>query len=112
MFFTENPYLEFVQYHHQKIYDKNKDFIDEETYGIDVPMPTDPKIIEYNNSPKDLQFLQYNDLKENVGYRVQIQYHTIGTNHEKRRALIINSNIYEFEFIHRVIVFLFDIVWD
>ncbi len=106
MFFTENRDLEFVQYYHKRIYDKNKDFLDEETYGVDVPMSSDPKIIEYSNSPGDLQFLQYNDLKENVRYRIKIQYHTTGANQEKRRALIINSNIYEFEFIHRVIVFI------
>ena len=65
-------------------------------------MAADPKTIEYNNSPDELTVLQYDDLKENHRYRVQIQYRTMATNNEKRRAIIINSNNYEFEFTHKV----------
>ena len=60
------------------------------------------KTIEYKNSPDELTVLQYDDLKENHRYRVQIQYHTMASNNEKRRAIIINSNNYEFEFTHKV----------
>jgi len=106
MFFTEDADSEFVLYHQRSNIDKHKDFFDEETNGIDVPMPTDTKVIEDNNSPDDLQLLQYDDLKENRRYRVQIQYHTWATNTEKKRAIMINSNINEFEFIHQVIVLI------
>jgi len=102
MFFTENPRFKYVLFHQRSNNEKNKDFFDEETYGIDVPMQH-PKIIENNYSPGDIQILVYNDLKENLRYRVQIQYRTVATNNEKRRAIFIKSNNYEFEFTHQVI---------
>jgi hypothetical protein len=97
----------FPEYDEEKMpieyYINEQEYYNEKTRGKNVPIPSDPKLIELNKSIFTLGAIHF-DLEENKKYRVDIKYKSGYTNIEDNRVIDIESNLFSFEFIHEVFI--------
>jgi len=78
-----------------------EEYYSEKTFGENVPISSDPKVIELKQSIFPLGVIRF-DLEENKKYRVDVKYKTGYSNDEDERFIDIQSNLFSFVFFHEV----------
>jgi len=73
----------------------------EKTFGENVPIPSDPKVIELKQSIFPPEVYDFN-FEENKKYRVDVNYKSRCTIGGDNRFIDIQSNLFSFEFVHKV----------
>jgi hypothetical protein len=86
-------------------YMAEQDYYNEKSCGENVSIASDPKLIELKKSTF-LQKMFHFDFEENKKYRLEIRYKSSYTNDDDNRCIYIQSNLFSFEFIHEVFIFL------
>jgi hypothetical protein len=97
----------FPEYDEVKIENElfEEEYYNEKSCGENVPIPADPKLIELKKSFYSFYLIHF-DFEENKKYRLEVRYKSSYTNCEDNRCIYIQSNLFSFEFIHEVFIFL------